>query len=81
MSIRFIFTVLFFLPFTFAAEGQNINPQYSLLQKLKTAKEDESKVLLLFRIGQEFENSDLEKAKSYYWQARALGQKINYASL
>lgn len=79
MSIRFIFTVLFFLPFTFAAEGQNINPQYSLLQKLKTAKEDESKVLLLFRIGQEFENSDLEKAKSYYWQARALGQKINYA--
>lgn len=50
----------------------------SLLNVLKTAKEDENKILLLFKIGQEFENSDLESAKSYYLQARALGKKISY---
>ncbi|WP_346237603.1 tetratricopeptide repeat-containing sensor histidine kinase [Niabella insulamsoli] len=50
----------------------------SLLRLLSTAKEDENKVLLLIRIGQAFENADLEKSKSYYRQARNLGHKIRY---
>lgn len=51
----------------------------SLLHELKSLKDDEQKVLLLFQIGQELENSDLNLAKDYYWQARALGNKINYS--
>ncbi|MFV0606090.1 MAG: tetratricopeptide repeat protein [Niabella sp.] len=50
----------------------------SLLGVLKSAKEDENKVLLLIEIGQHFEHTDLEKAKSYYLQARKLGERINY---
>jgi len=50
----------------------------SLQHELKGAKEDQNKVLLLIRIGQEYEQTDLEKAKSLYRQARALGHKIGY---
>ncbi len=51
----------------------------SLLHKLKSQKDDEQKVLLLFQIGQELENSDLHLAKDYYRQARELGNKIRYS--
>lgn len=60
------------------AYTQHSDVKDSLLHMLKTAKDDENKVLLLIRIGQEYENSDLEKSKSFYRQARALGKKINY---
>lgn len=50
----------------------------SLQQLVKKEKDNENKVLLLIQIGQEYENSDLEKSKYYYYQARILGQKINY---
>ncbi len=61
-----------------AASVQSQLRQDSLLLVLKSMKDDESKVLLLIKIGQEFEKSDLEKAKSYYLLARALGNRINY---
>ena len=51
----------------------------SLLHELKSLKDDEQKVLLLFQLGQELENSDLNMAKDYYRQARALGNKIHYS--
>lgn len=50
----------------------------SLQQLIKKEKDNENKVLLLIQIGQEYENRDLEKSKSYYHQARILGHKINY---
>ncbi len=50
----------------------------SLQKALLTAEDNEDKLLLLIKTGQEYENSDLEKSKSYYWEARSLGKKINY---
>lgn len=70
--------LLIFVCCLYTASAQNQREQDSLLNVLKLAKDDENKVLLLIKIGQEFENSDLEKAKSYYRQARTLGNKINY---
>lgn len=79
MRIRIIVlllqTTLLFVSATAQVGNKGLD---SLLRAVQTAKEDENKVLLLIQIGQEFENSNLEKAKSYYLQARALGQKINY---
>lgn len=70
--------LLIFICCLFVLPARSQSKQDSLLHLLKSAKEDEKKVLLLFQIGQEFENSDLDKAKSFYLQARALGTKINY---
>ncbi|RDC55292.1 hypothetical protein DU508_17110 [Pedobacter chinensis] len=70
--------LLIFVCCLYTVSAQSQRAQDSLLNVLKSAKEDENKVLLLIKIGQEFENSDLEKAKSYYIQARTLGNKINY---
>lgn len=78
MRSTFLILVLVTSSFFFPVFAQNGTVLDSLLAALKPAKDDENKVLLLIRIGQAFENSDLEKSKSYYRQARALGKKINY---
>lgn len=78
MHIRFLIPALLsFLSYLTGAAQMN-SVQDSLLHVLKTAKDDENKVLLLIQAGQGYENSDLEKAKSFYRQARDLGKKINY---
>lgn len=80
MRIKIIVLFLSVILISFSALAQNRNVSLdSLLDVLKSAKDNENKVLLLIKIGQEFENSNLEKAKSYYLQARALGKQINYA--
>lgn len=78
MSIRGFMLTFCLLQTGVAAYTQHSDVKDSLLHVLKTAKDDENKVLLLIRIGQEYENSDLETSKAFYWQARALGKKINY---
>lgn len=50
----------------------------SLLQVLKTAKEDTNKVKLLLSIGELYENSQPDIAKSYYTQSLQLSKQIGY---
>lgn len=77
MAVKFFWSVLFFCLLHSGALAQPALLD-SLQHELKGAKEDQNKVLLLIRIGQEYEQTDLEKAKSLYRQARALGHKIGY---
>lgn len=77
MVVKSFWSVLFFCLLYSGALAQPTLLD-SLQQELKGAKEDQNKVLLLIRIGQEYEQTDLEKAKSLYRQARALGHKIGY---
>lgn len=79
MIIRLLVIIFFLFCCAPQLPAQQKTIEDSLLNKLYAAKEDEQKVLLLFQIGQELENSDLEKAKQYYRQARALGNKIQYS--
>ena len=51
----------------------------SLLQKLKSAKEDTAAVKLLLAIGVRYEDSDALIAKDYFYKAAALSNKIGYA--
>ena len=68
-------TLVFFLKLN----AQNSSKTDSLLRVLKTAKEDEKKILLFYEVGLNFETTDLEKSKSYYRQVRKLGKKIKYS--
>lgn len=77
MVVKFFWSVLFFCLLYSGALAQPALLD-SLQHELKGAKEDQNKVLLLIRIGQEYEQTDLEKAKSLYRQARTLGKKIGY---
>ncbi len=50
----------------------------SLLNELKKSKEDTSKVLLLIKIGYEYEITNLDSAAYYYQAGGTLSKKINY---
>jgi len=50
----------------------------SLLRLLPQAKEDSSKALLFIQIGQQYEGTNLDSAAYYYWQCKALSDKLNY---
>jgi len=78
MPVRFCISFLFFFACLFAAQAQRPGVIDSLAGILKTAKDNPDKALLLISIGQEYESIDLDKAKQYYLQARALGKKIGY---
>ena len=79
MTVRFFFFSLFFFACTWTVQAQHPGVKDSLINALKTAADNPDKVQLLLAIGQEYEASDLETAKQYYRQARALGEKIGYA--
>ncbi len=50
----------------------------SLLRLLPGAKDDTSKALLFIHIGQQFEGTNLDSAAFYYWQCKALSDKLDY---
>ncbi|RYD82732.1 MAG: tetratricopeptide repeat-containing sensor histidine kinase [Sphingobacteriales bacterium] len=50
----------------------------SLLQILKTAKEDSNKAFLLLDIGEQYERLAPETSKQYYHQSLQLSQKLGY---
>lgn len=52
----------------------------SLLRLLPQAKEDTNKVLLLIKIGQQYEGANLDSAAYYYWQCKALSDDLNYTA-
>ncbi len=66
----FFFTC-FLLTGSFAQKNSTID---SLINLIKIAKEDSSKVLLLIRAGQEFESDHQDIAKEYYQQAKNLAK-------
>ncbi|MBK0383468.1 sensor histidine kinase [Pedobacter sp. SD-b] len=63
---------------TVCGTAQSPSKKDSLARVLYAAKEDTGKVILFLRVGEQFENSDPEKAKQYYRQALALSKKIGY---
>jgi signal transduction histidine kinase len=79
MILRTLLFILYFHCCASLVHAQQRTILDSLLNTLKSVKEGEEKVLLLFRIGQELEHSDLEKAKEYYREARVLGNRMDYA--
>ncbi len=58
--------------------SQTTSTKDSLLKLLPAQKEDSNAVLLYIKIGRQFESSEPETAKFYYFKARDLSQKINY---
>ena len=75
MNRLILFLFLLVSPSVF---GQQILNLDSLLGLLPKAKEEISTVELFYQIGQQYENSDLELAKSYYRKGLQLSQKIGY---
>lgn len=71
-------TLLLLLLLSFSVFAQNNRKRDSLLQVLKTAKEDSNKIPLLLSVGEFYENSQPEIAKKYYNQSLQLSKKINY---
>lgn len=69
--------ILVFLISTVIAKGQ-VEKGDSLIKLLPAAKEDTNKANLLFAIGEQYENSEPEKAKYYIRLASDLSKKINY---
>lgn len=71
--------LLFFIVSSYCcSHAQDNRAIDSMLQVLKTAKEDSSKVLLLLNIGEQYERSAPEKSKQYYHQSLKVSQKIGY---
>ncbi len=58
--------------------GQNNAKTDSLLKSLSFAKKDTNKVLLLFTIAEQYENSIPEKAKAYISMGHELSREIGY---
>ena len=71
-------TLILLLLLSSSVFSQNNRKRDSLLQVLKTAKEDSNKVHLLLSVGEFYENSQPETAKKYYNQSWQLSKKINY---
>ena len=59
--------------------GQNTAKTDSLLKALAVAKKDTSKVLLLYTIAEQFENSAPDKAKAYITMGGELSREIGYS--
>lgn len=72
-----ILTGLFLLICTTAVLGQT-NKLDSLLQKLRTAREDTAKVMLLRDIGANIVHQDPHLAVSYWKQGAALSQRLHF---
>lgn len=72
------FLILIFLMAGLVLRAQEHSELKELLKELVNSKEDSSKVLLMIRIGQEYENEKPELSKQYYRNARRLSEKIGY---
>jgi two-component system, NarL family, sensor kinase len=78
MRLLTAFAVAFL--YCMSATAQDTKRLDSLLGKLAVSKADTNKVLLLLAIADEYEVTDLEKARPYIAQALQLSQDINYPS-
>jgi len=74
-----IFLLTLFLGIVFSAQAQNQNKIDSLMNALKTAKEDTNKVNTLNTLSKEdWQTSYYEEAKKYAEEALQLSEKIKY---
>jgi len=67
--------ILFFFALRLSAQS---NKADSLINLLSSANKDSSKVDLLFQIGDQYENIDIETAKHYIRMGGKLSREINY---
>lgn len=73
------FLLLFFIVSSYyCSNAQDNRAIDSMLQVLKTAKEDTNMAKILLDIGEQYERSAPEKSKQYYHQSLQLSQKIGY---
>jgi signal transduction histidine kinase len=70
--------LLILVSVTPALRGQTVMNLDSLLKMLPEAMEDSAAVQLYINIGQQYENSDLAMAKSYYNMAGKLSERLDY---
>jgi len=76
--MRKYLALLFFVVSYFYSSAQGDRVIDSMLQVLKTTKEDTNKVILLLNIGEQYERVAPETSKQYYHQSLQLSQKIGY---
>ncbi|MBS1730725.1 MAG: sensor histidine kinase [Bacteroidetes bacterium] len=77
MRIILLYILLAASPIALFAQEANVLD--SLMNVLKTAKEDSNKAILLLSIGEQYERAAPETSKYYYHQSLDLSKKINYA--
>ena len=76
--MRKYLALLFFVVSYFYSSAQGDRVIDSMLQVLKTTKEDTNKVILLLNLGEQYERVAPETSKQYYHQSLQLSQKIGY---
>ncbi|MBS1947986.1 MAG: sensor histidine kinase [Bacteroidetes bacterium] len=76
--MRKILLLFFIVSSYYCSNAQDNRAIDSMLQVLKTANEDTSKVILLLNVGEQYERFSPETSKQYYHQSLALSQKIGY---
>jgi tetratricopeptide (TPR) repeat protein len=67
-----------FLIFSLTLHSQDLRYKDSLLQLLPKAKEDTNAVLLYLNVGELYQSNQPNIARSYYFKARDISQKIHY---
>ena len=76
-----VYVLIFYFIIDFAhLSGQDYMNKDSLLQVLKNAPEDTSRVYLYIEIGQQYENNIPDSAAYYYLKARDLSQRLNFTT-
>lgn len=78
--MRLLVSLLFVLFVARWSQAQTIRNIDSLLNKILHARPDTSKVLLLLAVADEYEVTDLEKARSYIDEAMKLSRGLHYHS-
>jgi len=73
-------SLLLFLILMFSgAFAQTNHALDSLLNLVQTSKRDTNLVKLYYKVGNQYENTSTETAKTYYRKAKALSSEINYS--
>ena len=75
--MRRIISIMLLLMCSVVANAQ-IEKRDSLLKLLPLAKNDTTKVNLLLKVGEHYENNEPKKAASYYRQAKLLSTNLSY---
>ena len=73
-----ILTTLCVLGWALPTQAQDQPKIDSLFRRLRTSKQDTSKVLLLYKLSREFFNSDIERAEKYSNRALFLSERLEY---
>jgi signal transduction histidine kinase len=78
--MRKTYSIFFLLQFAMVLATAQVVKTDSLLNLLKTAKNDSATVLLYLEIGDQYEYNDPPEAKAWYSKALALSNQIDFAT-